>query len=351
MAKFQLPKNRHDLKFMRMALKLAGARRGLTNPNPTVGAVVVKRGKIVGSGFHKKCGLPHAEVNALVSAGDKAKGADLYVTLEPCCHFGRTPPCTEAIIRAGIKRVVIAMKDPNPLNNGKGSEKLRRAGIRLVTGVLSEEAAAMNRPYVKFIKEKTPYVTLKMAQSLDGKIATRTGDSKWITSDAARRYVDALRGRVDAVMVGSKTVLKDDPSLTCKIPGSKQPLRIVAAGKSRIQSSAKVLSGAKISEVLIAKGPNGRVDLRRLLKDLGKAGIVHLLVEGGGELASSFIKERLVDQYLFFIAPKIIGGRDAVTSVEGLGIKDLKSAAVLKNMKVHKIGGDILIEAYRNSSS
>jgi len=346
MTKFQLPKNRHDLKFMRMALKLAGARRGLTNPNPTVGAVVVKRGKIVGSGFHKKCGLPHAEVNALVSAGDKAKGADLYVTLEPCCHFGRTPPCTDAIIRAGIKRVVIAKKDPNPINNGKGSAKLRRAGIKTIVGILAQEAAALNRPYAKFIRKKIPYVTLKMAQSLDGKIATRTGDSKWVTSESSRRYVDALRGRVDAVMVGAKTVLKDDPSLTCKIPGAKQPLRIVAGGRSRIPRSAKILYDNGSSEVLIVRGPGGRVDLQKLLEKLGDSGVAHILVEGGGELAASFIKERLVDQYLFFIAPKIIGGRDAVTSVEGDGIKDLGRAVGLKNVSVHKIGEDLLIEAY-----
>jgi len=335
-----------DEVYMRRALKLAGARRGLTNPNPTVGAVVVKRGKIVGSGCHKKCGLPHAEVNALVSAGDKAKGADLYVTLEPCCHFGRTPPCTDAIIRAGIKRIVIAMKDPNPINNGKGSAKLRSAGIKLITGVLAEEAEALNRPYIKFIKNKIPYVTLKMAQSLDGKIATRTGESKWITSEASRRYVDALRGRVDAVMVGSNTILKDDPSLTCKIPGAKQPLRIVAGGKSGIPRSAKILSDNGSSEVLIVRGSGGRVDLQKLLKKLGDSGVAHILVEGGGELAASFIKERLVDQYLFFVAPKIIGGRDAIASVEGDGIKYLRDAVRLKNMSVNKIGEDLLIEAY-----
>ena len=334
--------------YMRQALKLARTRAGLTNPNPTVGAVVVKGGKVIGAGCHEKCGFPHAEVNALKSAGNKANGADLYVTLEPCCHFGRTPPCTEAIINAGIKRVVIAMKDPNPINNGKGSGKLRKAGISIVTGILKEDAEVLNRPYIKFIKEKIPYVTLKMAQSLDGKIATRTGDSKWITSEESRRYVNRLRGRVDAVMVGSNTILKDDPSLVCKIPGSKQPLRIVAGGMFKIPSSAKILSNTKISEVLIATGPNGRVDLRKLLKKLGKAGIMHLLVEGGGELAASFIKERLVDQYLFFIAPKIIGGKDAVTSVEGTGIKNIREAVMLKNASVKRFGEDILIEAYVN---
>ena len=336
--------------YMRHALKLAGTRIGLTNPNPTVGAVVVKNGRIVGAGCHKKCGLPHAEVNALRSAGSKAKGANLYVTLEPCCHYGRTPPCTDAIISAGIRRVVIAMKDPNPVNNSKGSKRLRRAGIKIVTGVLRQEAEALNRPYIKFIKEKIPYVTLKMAESLDGKIATRTGESKWITSEASRRYVDRLRGRVDAVMVGSNTILKDDPSLTCKIPGSKQPLRIVAGGTSPISHGSKILSNIRISEVLIAKGPNGRVNLRKLLKKLGDSGIMHLLVEGGGELAARFVEEDLVDQYLFFIAPKIIGGRDAVTSVEGDGIKKIGDAVILKNMSVKKFGEDILIEAYANYS-
>ena len=333
-------------KYMRTAVGLAKKADGMTSPNPLVGAVLVKAGRLVGRGYHKRCGLPHDEVNAIHDAGPAAKGCDLYVTLEPCDHFGRTPPCTGAIIEAGIKRVIIGMKDPNPINNGKGIARLKRAGIKVVTGVLEKEAISINLPYIKYIKKGLPHVTLKMAQSLDGKIATSTGNSKWITSEEARAYVQRLRGKVDAVMVGANTVLKDDPSLLCKIPGAKQPARVIAGGRMSIPTSAKIFRSADKSKVIVAVGPEGKVDLKGLLKKLGKMGLINILVEGGGELAASLVKMGLVDRYLFFIAPKIIGGRSAVTSVEGEGVKFVKDAVKLKGIKATMVGQDILIEGY-----
>ncbi len=337
---------KHDLKFMRMAIGLAKKAEGKTSPNPLVGAVLVRSGRVVGKGYHRKCGLPHAESNAIRDAGSKAKGADLYVTLEPCDHFGRTPPCTGAIIDAGIRRVVIGMKDPNPINNGRGIARLKRSGIKVSVGVLEEEASSVNLPYIKYIRTGLPYVTLKMAQSLDGKIATATGNSKWITSEEARAHVQKLRGKADAVMVGANTVLKDDPSLCCKIPGAKQPARVIAGGRTSIPASAKIFRGADRSKVIVAVGPHGKVDLKDLLKKLGKMGLINILVEGGGELAASLVEGGLVDRYLFFVAPKIIGGRSAVTSIEGEGVRAVKDAAGIKGMKAVAIGRDILIEGY-----
>lgn len=337
---------KHDMKLMMIAIGLAKKAEGMTSPNPLVGAVLVRGGRVVGKGYHKRCGLPHAEINAIRDAGSKAKGADLYVTLEPCNHFGRTPPCTDAIIKAGIKRVITGMKDPNPVNNGKGIARLKRAGIKIICGVLEEKTVSINLPYIKYMTTGLPYVTLKMAQSLDGKIATRTGNSKWITSETARAYVQRLRGKVDAVMVGANTVLKDDPSLLCKIPGRKQPARVITGGSTPLLSSAKVFRNADKSRVIVAVGPNGKVDLKALLKDLGRMGIINILVEGGGELAASLIKGGLIDRYLFFVAPKIIGGRSALTSVEGEGVKIVKDAVRIKGMKAVMVGRDILIEGY-----
>lgn len=333
-----------DERYMETAIRLAKKAEGMTSPNPLVGAVLVKGGHIVGKGYHKRCGLPHAEVNAIRDAGSKAKDADLYVTLEPCDHSGRTPPCTGAIIGAGIKRVVIGMKDPNPINNGKGIARLKRSGIKVITGILEGKTTAINLPYIKYIKKGLPYVTLKMAQSLDGKIATRTGSSKWITSKEARMYVQKLRGKVDAVMVGGNTVLSDDPSLGCKIPGAKQPAKIIVGGKTPVPASAKIFRSRDGSKVIIAASSEGKVDLKSLLKKLGRMGIINILVEGGGELAASLVKECLVDRYLFFIAPKIIGGRRAVTSVEGDGVKYVNDAVGIKEMKAVMVGSDLLIE-------
>ena len=338
--------NIHE-KYMRLAIELARKAEGNTSPNPIVGAVIVKNNEIIGKGYHKKAGLPHAEINALRDAGQKAKGAILYVTLEPCGHFGRTPPCTAAIIKSGIKQVVIAMRDPNPVNNGNGIRKLNRHGIKTKVGLLAKDAMAMNRPYIKFITKKIPFVTVKVAQSLDGKIATKRGDSKWISSEDSRRYVHKLRRIADAVMVGANTIRRDDPLLLSRSRG-KQPVRVIVSGRSGIPSGAKIFSGRHKAPVIVVRpaGRSGRkVNLNKLLTALAKRGIINILVEGGGELIAGLVKENLVDRFLVFIAPKIIGGRDAKTAVEGSGIEKIKDALGLKNMSVKRFKEDILIEA------
>lgn len=357
-----------DERYMAMALGLAKRAEGMTSPNPLVGAVIVRGNKIVGKGYHKRCGLPHAEVNALRAAGEKAEGSTLYVTLEPCDHHGRTPPCTEAIIGSGIRRVVIAMKDPNPVTDGRGIRKLKAHGIRTDVGVLKEEAAAMNRPFIKSVTKKMPFVRIKMAESIDGKIATVRGDSKWITGEKSRLFVHRLRRMADAVMVGSGTAIKDDPSLLCKIPGDKQPVRIVVDSALKLPISSKLVSTAVRHSVIIAttgkadfkkaemlarrgvsilfcKARGQRVDLTDLLKKLSRLGISDLLVEGGGELAASLIEDRLADRILFFISPMIVGGRDAKTSVEGRGVKNIRDAIRLKNISIRRFDDDTLIEA------
>jgi diaminohydroxyphosphoribosylaminopyrimidine deaminase/5-amino-6-(5-phosphoribosylamino)uracil reductase len=335
-----------DETYMRMALELATRAEGKTSPNPLVGALIVKNGRVIGKGYHKMCGKPHAEIEAIRNArGRDLRGAALYVTLEPCNHFGRTPPCTDALIKSGIKKVFIGMKDPNPVNNGRGVARLNAHGIKTVVGVLQKDSRAMNAPFIKFITKKMPYVTVKIAESLDGKIATKTGDSKWITSDDARRYVHHLRGVVDAVMVGANTAIKDDPLLLDRSYGSKQPVRIVVSGRKNIPSRSKLFRSREKSPVIIAKAKKGRVDLSRLLKELASIGIQHILVEGGGELVASLVENKLVDRFLFFIAPKIVGGRNAVTSVEGSGVSKVKDAVQLRNIKIRRFDKDILIEA------
>lgn len=351
---------------MRLAINLALKAEGMTSPNPLVGAVIVKNGKIVGKGYHKKAGLPHAEINAIREAGPKAKGAEAYVTLEPCDHYGRTPPCTDAIIKSGIRKVFIGMRDPNPLNNGRGIKRLKRYGIIIKAGVLEKEARSINKPYIKFITKRIPYVTVKVAESLDGKIATKTGDSRWITADDSRRYVHELRRKVDAVMVGVNTVIIDDPLLMSALSRGKEPIRIIVDSRLATPLKARIFSDISRSpvliattkksrkikyyekrgaRVLIAKSKKGRVDLKDLMKTLALMDIVHILVEGGGELIADILKEKLADSLYFFIAPKIIGGRDAVTSVQGDGISKVKDALALKNIEVKRFKEDLLIKA------
>jgi diaminohydroxyphosphoribosylaminopyrimidine deaminase/5-amino-6-(5-phosphoribosylamino)uracil reductase len=364
--------NRDDI-YMRRAIALAKRAQGLTSPNPIVGACVVKGRKVIAEGFHEMAGLPHAEANALKLAGPNARGATLYVTLEPCDHYGRTPPCTEAIISSGVRKVVIGMRDPNPINNGRGIKALLAAGMKTTVGVLEDEANAINRPYIKFITRGLPYVTVKMAQSLDGKIATRTGDSRWITSEDARRYVRGLRGRVDAVMVGVKTLLRDDPVLTppLKAQGTRlrerRPVRIIVDSELKTPPNAKIFTDrdrypviitttkrakpakkkaleGRGARILMLGAKSGRVDLKKLLESLAKMGIVHVLVEGGGELSAGLLEAHLVDRILFFIAPRIIGGRDATTSVEGRGVNLVSGAIDVDNVKIRRFSNDILIE-------
>lgn len=363
----------NDKKYMRMVLKLAVRAKGKTSPNPLVGAVIVKSDRIIGKGYHRRAGKPHAEINALDMAGRRAKGATLYLNLEPCAHFGRTPPCTKRIISSGIKEVVVAMIDPNPLNCGRGIKELRKAGIEVKVGVLEKEAKKINEAYIKYITTKWPFVILKTAMSLDGKIATKTGDSKWITNESSRRYVHRLRSEVDAVLVGIETVLKDDPRLTSRIkdPGSRipvrNPTRVVVDSGARIPLGARVLnkeaptivattrlaSKRKIkalekkgAKVLVIREKDKRVNLKDLLKRLGELEITSLLVEGGGRINASFLENGLVDKVLFFIAPKIIGGKEALTPVEGEGIKRIKDTIKLRNISVRRFGEDVLVEGY-----
>lgn len=352
---------------MRRALSLA--RRGNTSPNPMVGAVVVKAGQIVGEGYHRKAGEPHAEVMALRRAGDLAKGATVYVSLEPCCHFGRTPPCTKALIEAKVGTVVAAMVDPNPKVAGQGLAELQSEGIKTEVGILEAEARKLNETFIKFITTGTPFVTLKMATTLDGKIATRTGDSKWITCEKSRRLVHGIRAKTDGVMVGIGTVLADDPELTAR--NTKKigyPTRIIADSNARTPLEAKILSlpegetiiavtlGAsgdkirKLSEagarIVIVDELDGRLNLQSLMKSLGEMKITSILIEGGGELAASALSSGIVDKLLVFVAPKIVGGKAAKTPVEGLGIASMADALQYKDLKVRNMGCDILIEAY-----
>lgn len=357
--------NIHE-KYMRLALDLARKGEGMTSPNPVVGAVIVRNGRIAGKGYHKKAGLPHAEINAIEDAGKMAKGSTLYVTLEPCDHFGRTPPCTDAIINSGIKNVIVAALDPNPVTSGRGIRTLNKSGINTKVGLLGNEARAMNKPFEKYITKKLPYVTVKAAESLDGKIAARSGDSKWITSESSRRYVHGLRRKADAVMVGANTVLRDDPSLMARTRGTEQPVRIIVDSALRTPLNARIFSGIKESPLIIATASgssrakryeargarvlkvapkNGMVSLKALLRELAKMEITNILVEGGGSLNASLFEEGLVDKVIFFVAPKIIGGKSAITPVEGRGAGDIGSAVKLKNVRAKRFGDDIMIEA------
>ena len=348
-----------DEEYMSLALSLAKRRRGLTHPNPTVGCVVVKDGEIVGLGYHERAGYPHAEVVALDQAGEKAKGSTLYVTLEPCTHFGRTPPCTDAIIRAGVKRVVIATRDRNEMVGGKGIEKLKSEGIEVTEGVLEEEAVEINEDFFTYISKKRPYVTLKLAQTLDGRIATHSGDSKWITSLQSRIYAHRLRSYATAVLVGSNTILKDDPELTIRhIPFERNPLRVVIDPLLKTPTDAKVTDTSVAPTLIVFTHRNPEkehalmdkgvhllhmeeIDLRALMEELYKLEIVHLLVEGGAFTVTQFIKERLWDRLVIFQAGKILGGGKGI---EDLGVERISEAIDLKLRREHRIGEDRVFE-------
>ncbi len=355
-------------RFMRAALRLALKGAGLTSPNPAVGAVLVKDDRIISKGYHRKAGLPHAEAEALIASREAVSGSTLYVTLEPCCHWGRTPPCTDAVIRAGIRKVVIGIKDPNPKVAGKGIRALRSAGIDVVCGVLESECREINAAYIKYITRKLPFVTLKLASSLDGRIATPKGESKWITGRESRAFVHRLRSLSDAVMVGSGTVLKDDPLLTVRSARGKNPRRVVLDSSFRIPLDAKVLrredpdkgppiifttgaaSRAKIEkaiktgvQVIITSAAGQGVDIKRVLKELGKLGITSLFVEGGGRVAASLLKAKAVDGLVLFLSPVFLGA-DSVPSIGPLELKALKASPKLKKISTRSIGDDIIIE-------
>ena len=313
-----------DIKFMKEALRLAEKGRGTTSPNPMVGAVVVKGNRIVGRGYHKRAGSPHAEVIALEDAGTKAKGATLYVTLEPCIHYGRTPPCVPRIVSSGIKRVVIAMMDPNPIVKGKGVKMLEKAGIEVITGIEEEKARKLNEFYIKYITRKIPFVILKWAMSLDGKIATSTGDSRWISGEEARKFVHSLRKGVDAVLVGIGTVKKDDPLLTVRlVPSEKQPLRVIIDPRLEISPQARLLK-----------------------EEGGKVVIFTLLVEGGEKVFTSFLEEGCVDKVYAIVSPLLLGGRDSPTPFGGKGFERIKDGLRLKKIEWLRKGEDMIISGY-----
>ncbi len=358
-----------DERFMRQALALALRGRGFTSPNPMVGAVVVGNGRVIGQGFHRRAGLAHAEAQALRRAGKSARGATLYVTLEPCNHTGRTPPCCDAILAAGIKRVVAAAQDPNPLVSGRGLARLRRAGVRVTTGVLAEATKRLNAPFWKTMTHGLPWVVAKVGQSLDGKIATVSGESRWITSAASREVTHRLRAVVDAILVGSRTVRADDPLLSARgvrhragfpvkvlLEGSRAlpaKMRCLSArspapvwiATTRTQSRRAPASAAAPAEVLFFPSKHGRVPLRRLLQELSRRGIQSVLIEGGGEVLGEAFAAKLIDHVVWFTAPLIIGGRTAPSSVSGEGVKRLSQAARLTGVTYSRLGVDLCLEA------
>jgi diaminohydroxyphosphoribosylaminopyrimidine deaminase/5-amino-6-(5-phosphoribosylamino)uracil reductase len=354
--------------YMNLAMRLALKARGQTSPNPLVGALVVKNSRIIGRGFHQRAGLAHAEIIALDEAGQKARGATMYVTLEPCTHYGRTPPCVDTIIQRGIKEVIVGMIDPNPLVNGKGIKILKNHGIKVKVGVLEDKLRKLNEVFIKYITKRLPFVTVKVAQSLDGRIATRTGDSKWITSDKSRSYSHRIRQYYDAIMVGVNTVLRDNPRLKPWFV-KKQPVRIVVDSKLSTPQNANIFSPAgkviivtlpvspgqetenrkmlgEKAKVLEVKEKEGQVNLKDMMKRLARLEITNILVEGGGILIGSLFDEGLVDKIMFFISPKIIGGKEALGSVMGRGIGRMEAAIRLKEVKLIRFREDILVEAY-----
>jgi diaminohydroxyphosphoribosylaminopyrimidine deaminase/5-amino-6-(5-phosphoribosylamino)uracil reductase len=352
-----------DRDFMERALALAERGRGRTSPNPMVGCVVVRDGRILGEGFHEKAGGPHAEVIALQSAGD-VSGATVYVTLEPCAHDGRTPPCVNLLRERRPKRVVAAMVDPNPQVSGRGVAALRQTGIEVEIGVLEAESRRLNEAFIKHITTGAAFVIAKCAMSLDGKIATRTGDSKWVTGEAARAFVHRLRNEVDAILVGSRTVMLDDPSLTTRLPEGKikDPIRIILDADEYLSSDKRVFhhdsdaptwvavpkgnAAPAADEVLEIPRAEGGLDMRVLMRELGRRNVTSVLIEGGGATLASAFEAGVVDKVMFFVAPKIIGGKDAVTAVSGAGVKTMNEAILLRDMKATPVGEDILIEAY-----
>lgn len=355
-----------DIFFMRKALRLAKRGSGRVHPNPLVGAVLVKKGRVIAEGFHEKFGGPHAEVVAVRRAGSRARGATLYVTLEPCAHFGKTPPCADFILNHGIRKVVIGAPDPNPRVAGKGLRRLKKAGVQVVLGVSAKEAAELNKDYNYWVATGRPYVVAKVGQSLDGKIATRGGQSRWITGPEARAYAHGLRASSDAVLVGVNTIIKDNSLLNVRY-GKKgaAPVKIILDSRLRTPADARIFSKASSgavwlaataragrgsrkrlegkAEILQIRGKRGNVDLRSLLDTLGKRGIVRLLVEGGGEALGSAFSERVVNEAHFIIAPKIIGGADAVSAVEGRGALFLKDCAKLKDAEIKRLGEDWVV--------
>ncbi|MFO0753364.1 MAG: bifunctional diaminohydroxyphosphoribosylaminopyrimidine deaminase/5-amino-6-(5-phosphoribosylamino)uracil reductase RibD [Thermodesulfovibrionales bacterium] len=364
-----------DRDFMQRALLLAARARGRTSPNPMVGALVTKGGRVIAEDYHKKPGGLHAEALALLTAGGRAKGATLYVTLEPCCHKDkRTPPCAAAIIASGIRKVFVAMKDPNPKVSGKGIEELKRHGIEVVDGVLAEKAAQLNETYVKYITTGIPFVTLKVAMTLDGKIATPEGQSKWITGEGARKVVHRMRSETDALLTAIGTVKADNPALTARIRNGKDPKRVIidpgletplafhvcsvppetllvtrrAGGKGGLRGPAREEKKRHLHErgVSLIEYEGERVDLSWLMRVLGEREISSVLIEGGSSLNACALQDGIVDKVVFFVAPKIIGGRDSLPAIGGAAFRRLEEAHSIYAMKVKRAGPDLIIEGY-----
>ncbi|MCM1564532.1 MAG: bifunctional diaminohydroxyphosphoribosylaminopyrimidine deaminase/5-amino-6-(5-phosphoribosylamino)uracil reductase RibD [Dehalobacter sp.] len=354
-----------DKNYMERALNLAVLAAGRTSPNPLVGCVIVRDGQIVGEGYHRKAGTPHAEVHALNAAGSSAEGADVYVTLEPCSHYGRTPPCTDALIAAGVKKVIVAMTDPNPLVSGQGVKKLQDAGILVETGLLAEKARKINEPFLKAITTKMPFVLYKAAMTLDGRTAVESGDSKWITSEEARHFVHGLRNTFDVIMVGSQTVLQDNPLLTCRnIENGRDPVRLVVDGSLSVPLNAQVLRNESASRCIIATtkaadenkllrlretfaadkvdiwqyDTSRQVPLPDLLRDIAAGGLNSILLEGGGTLAGKMLESRLIDQIMFMMAPKLAGS--GFSPLSGLHLTSMSEAVNVSQLAVCELGGN-----------
>jgi diaminohydroxyphosphoribosylaminopyrimidine deaminase/5-amino-6-(5-phosphoribosylamino)uracil reductase len=359
-----------DVAYMQRALDLAARALGRTSPNPAVGAVIVRGNRIVGEGFHRKAGRPHAEIEVLKNLAGTAKGATLYVNLEPCSHHGRTPPCADAVIQAGIKRVVIGMADPNPLVKGRGIRRLRRAGVEVKTGVLRQACEQLNEDFSLLIRTGRPMVTLKLAASLDGRIATVSGDSRWISGASSRRWVHELRNQVDAILVGSGTVGSDNPQLTCRIRGGRDPLRVILDSRLSTNPQARTYTQKSTASTLIAttsvgakrqylfehcnparveivpfSAQNGRVPIPLVLAELGKRGIKHVLIEGGGQVAAAALGEDVVDKVLFFYGPILLGG-DGQAMIGTLGISQVAAGKKLHTVQVTQRGEDVVVSAY-----
>lgn len=354
------------MNFMKRAVELARKGTGFTNPNPLVGAVIVKNGEIIGEGFHEEYGSLHAERNAINSCTESAEGADMYVTLEPCSHTGNQPPCTQAIIEAGIKRVFIGSKDPNPLVSGKGIEQLKEAGIEVFENIETDLCNSINDIFFKYITTGKPYVILKTAVTADGKTASFSGDSKWITNDKSREYVHYTRKRVSAVMTGIGTVLKDDPTLNCRIPNPKNPIRVICDSSLRIPLDSNIVKTAKDIETIVATlsydhvktrelekmgvhvikmhEKDGMVSLQSLISVLGKMKIDSVLIEAGSELSGSAFDENIIDEYHLYIAPKLLGGKTAKIAIGGKGIPKLSNAVKLSEPEIKCFDGDVLLK-------
>ena len=360
-----------DRSFMQQALALAERGRGWTSPNPMVGAVVVKEGSIVGRGYHERAGGPHAEVNAIDDAGEKARGATIYVTLEPCNHFGRTPPCTRKILEAGIQRVVVAMADPNPGVTGGGNQYLQDQGVEVITGICEREAQTLNEGFVTWVTTGRPFVILKCAATLDGRIATRTGDSKWVTGPAARGHVHRIRHSVDGIMVGVQTAIADDPGLTTRLENEKgsDPTRIILDSRLSMPPTAKMLHQESTAPTWVVCGPDapagrrsaleaagarvmpgvlrdGRIDLAPLMDRLGDEGITSLLIEGGAAVIGSALAAGIVDRINFFYAPKILGGDDGIPICRGLGPETMQNSIAVYDLSVTQMGPDVMLQGY-----